>query len=119
MANPASAGSVWTELPFMRGPQGAERLRAWARQQSEVKRACAARRERVLAYDWARARLCRVLSLSRAENWNGFVPPARDSDGQINTSSRRRELMDLLRDVAQFDLGEVDSGTDQVDQAGA
>jgi len=119
MSNPQQAGSIWTQMPFMRGERGAERLREWSRTQHEVKRAAAARRERVLAYDWARTRLCRILSLSRAENWNGFVPPARDSDDHLNTSDRRRELMDLLRDVAQHELGEVANGADKIDQAGA
>lgn len=120
MTGTSRHASVWTELPFMRGPQGADRLRQWGRAQSEIKRQCAARRERVLAYDWARRRLCAIFGYTRAENWNGYVPPARDSEDLINTSPGRRQLMDLLRDVALFEQNEgVADGENQVDQAGA
>ena len=60
MGNPRRISSVWTELPFMRGPQAAERLREWRQVHAEVKRQCAERRARVLAHDWAHKELCRV-----------------------------------------------------------
>jgi hypothetical protein len=103
MGNPRRVSSVWTELPFMRGPEAADRLREWARAHAEVKRQTAERRQRVLVHDWARPQLCRILGLSRAENWYGFVAPARNPDGDLNTSPTRRALVALLREVEQFE----------------
>ncbi len=103
MKTPMRAVSVWPEMPFMRGPQGAERLRQWIRMQREVKDQCAARRRRVLAHDWARERLRLIFHLADAEQWNGYVPPVRDEHDRLNTSSHRRELMALLHDVERFE----------------
>lgn len=102
------ASSVWPEMPFMRGPAGAERLRAWLPDYRAKRNKNAARRERVLAHDWACKRLCQILNLTDARQWNGYVPPLKDADGRINPYESRRLLMGLLRDVAAADPQAVD-----------
>lgn len=100
--------SVWVEMPFMRGPAGAERLRQWLPTARQNREAAANRRARVLAHPWASKRLCLILELDDARKWNGFVPPARDPEGQPNQHPSRRELIELLRDVATADQGDSD-----------
>lgn len=96
---PPRASSVWPEMPFMRGPVGAQRLRDLipalrsARQQVEKNKA------RVLAHDWARKRLCVILNLSDAKQWNGYVPPARDHLGVLAHNPVREALMELFKEV--------------------
>jgi len=116
--DPKQASSVWMEMPFMRGPEGARRLSEWARAHAVIRRQCSERRARVLLHDWAAVRLCRIFGYSQAGNWNGFVPPARDSsDDRVNTSSQRRELMELLHDIERFENKGIANGADQVSQA--
>lgn len=100
---PARMRSVWPEMPFMRGPDGAARLREWLPQQQEIRRKHAARRDRVLAHDWAASRLRLILGLSDARHWNGYVAPA--TDGRQNDSPIRAALLELLRDVEQAEQG--------------
>lgn len=95
--------SVWPEMLFMRGPKGAERLRVWLPEARRIRAAALARRDRVLAHDWARRRLCHIFSYARPEQWNGYVPPARDEHGQLNKSPYRRALIELLADVEAAD----------------
>lgn len=97
------ASSIWPQMPFMRGPAAAQRLREWLPQYRERRAEIAARRERVLAHEWARKRLCTILGLSDARNWNGYVPEARDADGRLNPYESRRALIELLREVAAAD----------------
>ncbi|MFE9955860.1 hypothetical protein [Micromonospora sp. NPDC005299] len=101
--NSPRASSIWPQMPFMRGPAAAQRLREWLPQYRQQRNEIANRRERVLAYDWACKRLCQILSLSHARNWNGYVPPYKDADGRVNTYETRRELIELLREVAAAD----------------
>lgn len=105
------ASSVWPEMPFMRGPTGAQRLREWLPKSREIRAATATRRERVLAHDWARTRLCQILLISDAQRWNGYVPPSRDEHGRPVRSELRRALIELLREV-----GAADQGGTQEDQ---
>jgi len=86
-------------MPFMRGQQGAERLREWSKQQREIRAKCARRRARVLRHEWACARLCQILNLADARRWNGFVPPAKDADGNPNRLPSRLALIELLREI--------------------
>ncbi|WP_344144363.1 hypothetical protein, partial [Polymorphospora rubra] len=97
------ASSVWTEMPFMRGPIGAERLRAWLPTQRTNRTRATNRRERVLAHDWARTRLCQILQLTDARKWNGYVPPGVDEHGRPVRDERRHALIELLRDVQAAD----------------
>jgi hypothetical protein len=103
---PVQAGSLWGSTPPAKGPWGRElqRIRAEAQQQAQQRRA------RVLAHDWARARLCELFGYKAAEQWNGYVPPradpAPDRGAQLarpNTAPQRAALVQLLRDVAHFD----------------
>lgn len=96
---PKKASSVWVELPCMRGPVGAQRLRQWLPVHREIQARTAARRERVLAHDWACKRLCRILRLSEARMWNGFIPPASDQLGRLDDNPIRAALIKLLHDV--------------------
>lgn len=102
-SSPVRASSVWVEMPFMHGPKGAERLRELLPILREIRARNAARRERVLAYEWAQKRLCLILGISDARHWNGYVPEARDAEGKPNPWENRRALIDLLRDVAMED----------------
>ena len=90
-------------MPFMRGPEGAERMLKLIPTLTDAAEDAAYRRERVLHYDWARRELCTILGLSRAENWNGYVPSLGDADGIINTSPARRGLVGLLQRVQAAD----------------
>jgi len=94
-----SASSVWPEMPFMRGPVGAQRLREWLPVQREIRAKTAARRQRVLAHEWACKRLCLILGIKEARQWNGYIPPARDDKGDIRPNPVRQNLNELLRDV--------------------
>jgi hypothetical protein len=96
-----SMASVWAEMPFMRGPIGAARLREWLPRHHQIRAEALARRDRVLAHDWAAKRLCSILMLSRAEQWNGYVPPATDAEGNANTSPTRRAMLELFREIVQ------------------
>lgn len=103
---PRRIASVWPEMPVMRGPAGAERLREWLPRARQIREANASRRQRVLAHEWARTRLRHLLDLERAEQWTGFVPPVHDSSGGFNDSPVRRALVELLRDVEQAEQGQ-------------
>lgn len=104
---PGRASSVWPEMACMRGQKGAERLRELIPQLRKTRAKNEARRERVLAYGWAQKRLCLILGLSDARHWNGYVPELRDVDGRINPYDNRRDLIELLRDVAAADAAAV------------
>ncbi|MCG5460823.1 hypothetical protein MED01_004249 [Micromonospora sp. MED01] len=101
--NSPRASSIWPQMPFMRGPVAAQRLRDWLPQYRERRAEVAARRERVLAHEWARKQLCTILGLSDARNWNGYIPEARNADGVLNPYESRRALIELLREVAAAD----------------
>lgn len=102
------ASSVWPEMPFMRGPAGAQRLRQWLPAQQQIRAKTAARRERVLAHEWARKRLSRILGVALVDvvKWNGFVPPATDQTGRPDHNPLRDDLMQLLHDVEAAELAE-------------
>lgn len=108
MTEPRKQGSVWPGMPFMRGPQGADRLRQWLSQSNVIHAATLSRRERVLAHPWACKRLCEIFGYKRPQQWTGFVPPARGPDGELNTSPYRRALMELLHDVEEADKAIAD-----------
>lgn len=108
--NSPRASSIWPQMPFMRGPDAAQRLRDWLPHYRERRAEIAARRERVLAHAWACKRLCTILGLSDARNWNGYVPEARNTDGTPNTYESRRALIELLREVAAADGVGQESG---------
>jgi hypothetical protein len=102
---PPRASSVWDATPLgrTRGQQARE-IVAEARQQAQQRRA------RVLAHEWARARLCTIFGYKDAAQWNGFVPPKADplpdrgpQVARPNTAPHRSALVQLLRDVAEFD----------------
>lgn len=108
------AAGIWREMPFMRGPVGAERLVELRAVVGEQRKECADRRARVLAHPWARTRLKEILYLADANMWNGWVPPrfiAEDSDGinnhaekypggrRKNDSPSRTALIQLLHDI--------------------
>lgn len=102
---PRGLSSIWPEMPFMRGEIGSARLREWLPQHRQIRAQTAHRRARVLAHPWATKRLCDILGLANAEQWNGYVPPNTDEHGRANTSPTRRALVELLREVDQFDQG--------------
>jgi len=62
--------------------------------------ACQERRNRVLRHPEIAIRLTwPPLDYTLAENWNGYVPPLRDPDGQLNRSVNRTALMGILAAV--------------------
>jgi hypothetical protein len=101
MKPPTKASSVWPEMPFMRGPVGAQRLREWLPVQRQIRENTAKRRERVLAHEWARKRLRAILHIERSEQWNGFIPPATDQHGHCHRNPVRDALIELCKDVVQ------------------
>lgn len=100
---PPTAASVWVEMPFMRGPVGAQRLREWLPVLRDIRARTAARRQRVLAHDWACKQLCVILSLSDAKAWNGYIPPARDDRDRARRNPTREALIALCKEVAAAD----------------
>lgn len=96
MSDPRKASSVWPEMSCMRGPEGAERLHRLVPLLRANRDACAARREAVLRHDWARRRLCHILTIARPDQWNGYVPPA-------GASPTRRALVALLAEVDEHE----------------
>jgi hypothetical protein len=97
MPKHSQASSVWAEMPFMHGPESAEHAQVLRRALIANAESAAGRRQRVLEHDWAAQEICAVLGLSRADNWNGYVPPLYDSNGVLNTSPQRRGTVDILR----------------------
>lgn len=100
---PPTASSVWPEMPFMRGPVGAQRLREWLPVLREIRAKTAVRRQRVLAHDWACKRLCLILGIKEARQWNGYLPPMRDDRESARSNPVRQNLIELLRDVEKAD----------------
>ncbi|WP_030437378.1 hypothetical protein [Actinoplanes subtropicus] len=117
---PPRASSLWAVMPAATAARKAElaRLQADARKQAQH------RRERVLKHEWAKQRLRKIFGYKAAEQWNGYMPPARDparnggdQSSPPNTSEHRKALMQLLRDVDEFDrTGQLPEGvTDLVE----
>lgn len=97
--NAPRASSVWPEMPFMRGPVGAQRLRELLPVLRDVSIKTQARRDRVLAHQWACRRLCLILNLQDARQWNGYIPPALDDRGSASRNPIREALIELLKEV--------------------
>lgn len=98
-SNSPRASSVWPEMPFMRGPVGAQRLRELLPVLRDVRTKTEARRTRVLAHAWACRRVCLILNLKEAKQWNGYIPPARDDRGALTHNPVREALIELLKEV--------------------
>lgn len=103
---PPRASSIWDATPAATQARREQRrlIREQAAQQA------AQRRARVLAHEWARARLCKLFGYTDATQWNGYVPPKADPlpdrGAQVakpNDSPYRKALVQLIRDVAEFD----------------
>jgi hypothetical protein len=99
-----------SQMPFMAGPHGAQRLRELRPILLQAQQEARERRARVLRHPWASAHLCAILHLSRAEQWNGYVPPEHDADERPNDSLARSALVELLRDVDELDRVPVGAG---------
>lgn len=91
--------SVIAEQPWFRSGAPGQR-RAVAQAAQEAASRARDRKARVKAHPDLAARLCRALGYTRFEQWSGFVPPARDAGGRLNTSPVRVELLAILRAVA-------------------
>ncbi len=110
---PQRASTAWgkTAAVGARTARGRELIAILA----ESRRQAAARRDRVLRHDWATKRLCVIFGYKQATQWSGYVPPrsdpADDHGPQLsrpNTSPHRAALVQLLRDIKQFeDTGEL------------
>lgn len=95
MSTPARMGTVIGAQPwFVKGsPEQRKHLR------DAVAAAAAQCRERIRAHPDLADRLCRSLGLARLDQWSGYIPAARDSDGVPNRSPIRAELIAILREV--------------------
>ena len=75
---------------------------------AESARRCAEQRSRVLAHIETAERLTQPpLNYAQASQWNGYVPPAYNAAGQVNTSLRREALMRLIRAAAVLDADDA------------
>lgn len=101
----AFSHNIWPQMPFMRGPKAAERLRQLTADLAIVAQAAQTRRDRVIAHPWAAKRLCLIFGYQRPEQWTGYVPPSTTAEGTHNDSPWRAELIQLLRDVAAHEAG--------------
>jgi hypothetical protein len=61
------------------------------------------RYEWIAKHEWAKGRVCSVLRLARYDQWNGFIPPSTDQNGNPNRSTERRLLVMLTHDVERFE----------------
>lgn len=79
---------------------------------AEAKRAAAHRRALVLRHPDLAAQLTQPpIKFSRPEVWNGYIPPATDCTGAINTAPSRRVLLELVAEA------EARAGAEQKGQA--
>ncbi|MFJ5644100.1 hypothetical protein [Streptomyces sp. NPDC093223] len=61
------------------------------------------RRSLVLRYPELAEQLTRPpIRFSRPEVWNGYIPPATDCTGAMNTTSCRRALLDLVAEAERM-----------------
>lgn len=101
-AAPRQLGRLMTVIaqqPWFRNGTPEQRRRL-AQVASEASQRARNRFARVKAHPDLADRLCRSLGYARFDQWNGFVPPARDPDGRPNNSPVRAELVAILRAVA-------------------
>lgn len=69
---------------------------------TEARRAAAHRRGLVLRYPDLAAKLTeRPIGFSEPEKWNGFIPPATDCTGAMNTARCRPALLALVAEAEQ------------------
>lgn len=95
-------------------PRGRERQAILVRELGRVGN----RYDRIAKHEWAKRRVCSILRLVRYDQWNGFVPPGTDQNGNPNRTTERRLLIALLREVEQFeDDGTLPDYATEVDPA--
>lgn len=108
-------------------PARTARGRELQRAQDDARRQVQSRLARVAKHEWAKRRICQVLKLARFDQWNGYIPPARDPAqnqapqlSRPNTAPERKQLIELLKDVAHFEqtgeLPEYATKTDEDDE---
>lgn len=85
----------------------------WRETYAQARQVNQDRRDRVLKHPDLAARLCAVpLSFSRAEQWNGFVPPKYLPEGlpgqpvRLNTSPRRAALVGISAEAMSREGGQ-------------
>jgi hypothetical protein len=61
------------------------------------------RYDRIAKHEWARKRVCSILRLVRFDQWNGYVPPTTDQNGNPNRTTERRLLIALMHEVDRFE----------------
>ena len=67
---------------------------------AEAQRAAAYRRNLVLRYPDLAAKLTQPpIGFSAPEKWNGYIPPATDCTGAMNTAPCRRALLALVAEA--------------------
>lgn len=95
------ASSIWPRMPFMHGPEGAERLRKLLPILSKARLEAAHNREVVLANPAAAKQLCVQLGLSDAKHWGGYVPapspPVSVDEDMKDIGDARIQLFRLVR----------------------
>lgn len=91
-------------------PAKTARGRELQRVQDDARRQVQTRLARVAKHEWARKRVCQILKNPRFDQWNGYLPPARDPAAnqapqlsKPNTAHERTALFQLLRDVQHFE----------------
>lgn len=132
---PRRLNGVWTEMPFLRGRQGAERLVEGRALTGEAHDLAVRRRTAVLAHPWARRKLCLIMGYQNAEQWTGYIPPRAQAQGHVrrgtrphekptedvylkpNDSRERAELLALVDEVDEYNRKAADGGANPDDQA--
>lgn len=107
MGKAVRASSIWRQMPFMYGPEGADRLRRLLPILSRAKAEAEYSREVVLRSPDAAKQLCVLLGLTSAKHWNGYVPapppgPGRDKD--ISDAGESRAQLERLVRHAENDI---------------
>lgn len=77
---------------------GRERQAILAKEAGRVRN----RYDRIAKHEWSRKRVCSILRLVRYDQWNGFMPPATDQNGNPTRTTERKLLIKLMYEVDHF-----------------
>lgn len=54
-------------------------------------------------HEWARKRVCSILQLVRYDQWNGYIMPSTDQNGNPSRTTERRLLVKLTHELERFE----------------
>lgn len=54
-------------------------------------------------HEWAKRRVCSIMQLVRYDQWNGYIQPSLDQNGNPSKATERRLLVKLTHDLEHFE----------------